>query len=284
MTSACRLMLSLSLVSGAACGLGSGEADAIDGGYAVVVSEATQTDPSWAEVVAAVTANHRDRHPLTITWRESPQECLPELAKARPAFACFVARPGEASRAFVGEVHRLARGLDDDPYGDLLWGILTGFDAANALAIAKTSEPLVVRRVTSGTELAMDRVAEGVWYCELEQNRMVRKQAGGEGGKRFHERTEVAAGDGKLKLIPPEWSGWIPAGGGRGFARGRPNVPTLHLGAPRELFPLRVPSRGKEMGHGCPAPRRTRLCGGAGRACRPQGGSSGAGGGGGAEP
>jgi hypothetical protein len=180
MTSVRRLLVALSLVVTVTCSLASGEGPGMDGGYAVVVSEATQTDPSWAEVVAALTAKHRDRRPVTITWRESPQESLPELAKARPAFACFVARPGEASREFVGEVHRVARGLDDDPYGDVLWGILTGFDAANALAIAKTSEPLVVRRVTSGTELAMDRVAEGVWYCELEQNRMVRKPPGGE--------------------------------------------------------------------------------------------------------
>ncbi len=57
------------------------------------------------------------------------------------------------------------------------WGILTGYDAANALAIAREREPLVIKRVASGTELAMDRVTEGVWYCELEQNRMVRKIA-----------------------------------------------------------------------------------------------------------
>jgi zinc protease len=77
-------------------------------------------------------------------------------------------------------VHQLTRRLDRDPYADTLWGILTGFDAANALAIAKTAAPLEIKRVTSGTELAMDRVVEGEWYCELKRHRMVRKQAGGE--------------------------------------------------------------------------------------------------------
>ncbi len=80
----------------------------------------------------------------------------------------------------VADVHRLTRTLDDDPYTDLFWGILTGYDAANALAIAKEREPLVVKRVASGTELAMDRVTEGVWYCELQRNRMVRKTPGSE--------------------------------------------------------------------------------------------------------
>jgi len=148
-------------------------------GYAIVVSQATHDDPAWAGVVTALQKKHAPRGPLVVTWTTSPDEALPQLAERMPRHACFVARPEEATREFVARVHRLCRHLDDDPYGDVFWGILTGFDAANALAIATTSEPLVVKRVTSGTELAMDRVTEGVWYCELTQNRMVRKEAGG---------------------------------------------------------------------------------------------------------
>jgi hypothetical protein len=74
----------------------------------------------------------------------------------------------------------MSRSLDDDPYGDVLWGILTGHDAANALVIANTVDPLVIRKVTSGTEIAMDRVVEGEWYSELTPHRMVRKAEGGE--------------------------------------------------------------------------------------------------------
>lgn len=148
--------------------------------YAIVVSESTRADAAWAGVVSALAEKHRDRTPVIVTWRQAPEEAVPALAAGRPRHACFVARPAEATREFVASVHRLTRRLDADPYGDVLWGILTGFDAANALAIAKTEEPLVVRRVTAGTELAMDRVVEGVWYSELEQGRMVRKEAGRE--------------------------------------------------------------------------------------------------------
>ncbi|MFM8892022.1 MAG: hypothetical protein ACKOTB_10455 [Planctomycetia bacterium] len=162
----------------AAAGAGSTPAAAAD--YAIVVSESTRADAAWAGVVSALEAKHRDRAAVIRTWKQAPEEALAALAAARPRHACFVARPEEATRDFVAAVHRLTRRLDDDPYGDVLWGILTGFDAAGALAIAETNEPLVVRRVTAGTELAMDRVVEGVWYCELEQHRMVRKEAGGE--------------------------------------------------------------------------------------------------------
>lgn len=148
------------------------------GGYCIVVSRATLADPAWAEVVSALGEKYRERAPSTLTWTEVPDEAASVLAERMPRHACFVARPEEATGAFVAAVHRLCRRLDDDPYTDVHWGILTGFDAANALAIARTAEPLEVRRVTSGTELAMDRVVEGEWYSELERGRMVRKEAG----------------------------------------------------------------------------------------------------------
>ncbi|NCX98067.1 MAG: hypothetical protein EBX35_05725 [Planctomycetia bacterium] len=149
-------------------------------GYAIVVSEATLADPAWKQVVAAIEAKHADRGPSVIAWKESPEEAVAALAATLPRHTCFVATPAEATREFVARVHRLTRRLDADPYADTLWGILTGFDAANALAIAKTAAPLEIKRVTSGTELAMDRVVEGEWYCELKRHRMARKQAGGE--------------------------------------------------------------------------------------------------------
>jgi hypothetical protein len=154
-------------------------APAQQAGYAIVVSEATSADPAWQAVVSAIEAKHAGRGAFRITWQDQPDEAVAALAERFPKHTCFVARPEEVSRQFVAAVHQLTRQLDDDPYTDTLWGILTGFDAANALAIAKTTEPLIVRRVTSGTALAMDRVAEGVWYCELEKNRMVCKQACG---------------------------------------------------------------------------------------------------------
>ena len=149
------------------------------GSYVVVVSEKTMADPAWANVVTTLLEKHGNRPAVAVTWASSPDEALEALAAHAPRHACFVARPTEASREFVIAIHTLCRRIDDDPYGDVLWGILTGFDATNALAIAQTAEPLVVNRVTAGTELAMERVVEGEWYCELEQNRMVHKDKGG---------------------------------------------------------------------------------------------------------
>ena len=145
--------------------------------YVVVVSKATQRDSDWSKVVDELVVKHRAE---VVAYDKEVQESLAALQKAFPRYVCFVATSAEAGRQMVADVHRLTRRLDDDPYTDVLWGILTGYDAANAWAIAQEHEPLVIKRVASGTELAMDRVSEGVWYCELEQNRMVRKIFGGE--------------------------------------------------------------------------------------------------------
>jgi hypothetical protein len=166
----CRCLLVLAALSGLGKSLCGAEH-----GYAVVVSQATHADGSWREVVEALTAKHQAQ---VLVYQQHVAEVLPQLQEHFPRYACFVATPAEAGRQFVADVHRLTRKLDEDPYTDVLWGILTGYDAAGALRTAQEPASLVIERVAAGTELAMDRVAEGIWYCELVEKRMVRKAAG----------------------------------------------------------------------------------------------------------
>jgi hypothetical protein len=145
-------------------------------GYAVVVSRQTYADAEWKRVVEALQRKHSA---AVIVTETNLEESLPGLRKLFPRYACFVARPVEASREMVARVHRLTRKLDDDPYTDCFWGILTGYDAANALRIAQTTAPLTVRKVAAGTEVALEKCEAGVWYCELTKGKAVRKEKGG---------------------------------------------------------------------------------------------------------
>lgn len=155
---------------------------ATDGGYAIVVSKETAADDGWGEVVEAL----KEKHDGFVVRYETLDDALPELAKRHPRYTCFVATSSEAGRQFVADVHRMTRRYDADPYTDTLWGILTGYDAANALAIARTSKPLVVEHVAAGTEVALDRCRSGVWFCELNPGKVVRKDSG--------ERIEIGEG------------------------------------------------------------------------------------------
>jgi hypothetical protein len=147
--------------------------------YLIVVSQQTAQDAAWEKVCAALEQKYPGRT-SRFAYEKQVSECLAECQKLRPRYICFVTTPAEAGRQFVADVHRLVRKIDEDPYADALWGILTGYDAANALKIASTREPLTVERVAAGTEVALDRCVEGIWYCELEQHRMVQKPRAGE--------------------------------------------------------------------------------------------------------
>ena len=145
------------------------------GGYSVVVSKATSNDPQWKVVVDALVVKHGAK---LIVFDKSVDDALPELRRQFPRYACFVAKPTEAGREFVAAVNRLTRRLDDDPYTDLLWGILTGYDAKCALRIANYAKPLTVHRVAAGTDVELSLCDEGVWYCELNPGKAVRKEVG----------------------------------------------------------------------------------------------------------
>ena len=144
--------------------------------YAIVVSAATRADAGWADVVAALQKKHAGA--TVVTYTNRVQEALAALQAQFPRYTCFVATPAEATRAFVAAVHRLTRAYDPDPYPDTFWGILTGYDARNALRIASYAEPLVIRRVLSGTPVTLQRCDEGVWFSELDAGRVVRKAHG----------------------------------------------------------------------------------------------------------
>ena len=145
--------------------------------YAIVASARIETNSGWREVVTELRQKHSA---AVIAYQASVEEALPALRKLFPRYVCFVAPPTEVSREFVARVHRLTRRLNDDPYPDCCWGILTGYDAANALRIARCSEPLTIRKVAAGTPIPLQQFDEGRWYSELDSGRMMSREKGGQ--------------------------------------------------------------------------------------------------------
>ena len=96
-------------------------------------------------------------------------------------YACFVAQPKEAGREFVVHVSRMTRRLDDDPYTDVVWGILTGYKADDALRIASLKEPLVVRRDRGGDEHRLEPLRRRR-LVQREQRQRAHREKGRRGG------------------------------------------------------------------------------------------------------
>ncbi|MDB4629844.1 hypothetical protein OAG15_02295, partial [bacterium] len=147
-----------------------------DDGYAIVVSKDTHAHADWAPVVEALRSKHSG---IVIEYEKNLSESLPALQTAFPKYTCIVAKPEDAGRAFVASAHQLTRQLDADPYPDTIWAIVTGYEPADALRIAKHAEPLTVKRALSGTVGSpLDAYDEGVMFNELKANAMWEKVSG----------------------------------------------------------------------------------------------------------
>ena len=115
--------------------------------YAIVASKAVMDDSAWkAATVDALAAKHPGAR--VIVWDKAVEEAREALAAAQPSFTAFAVKPGQAGVRFTIAVSNLCRALDGDPYVDTFWGIVTGYDAASAEALAKAG-PIAI-------ELALD--------------------------------------------------------------------------------------------------------------------------------
>lgn len=145
--------------------------------YAVVTSDDTYADPDWKMVVDTLKEKHEAE---VVTYSTSIDEVLSELKRVFPQYACLVAKPQETNRDFVRDAHRLSRKLDTDPYPDVIWGIITGYDVGDAIRIARHKPPLVARRLFTGTVGSpLNEYSEGMMFNELQARVMWEKSADG---------------------------------------------------------------------------------------------------------
>ena len=112
--------------------------------YAVVVSEKTYAEPAWKEVADTLVKKHNG---FLVTHAGDLAGIKNELSAKMPDYICFVGKPIEMGRDTVIYLHRMLRTLDKDPYTDAMWGIVTGYEAVDALRIAKETKPLIIKAV-----------------------------------------------------------------------------------------------------------------------------------------
>jgi hypothetical protein len=132
------------------CAVGTARAD-YSTSYAVVVSKKTYSDKEWRKVADALVKKH---DATLVQYEGDVTATLPELKRVFPKYTCFVAQPEETGFNHILDIHRMTRKLDDDPYGDTLWGVVTGYTPADALRVAQATEPTVVSSalLTAGME------------------------------------------------------------------------------------------------------------------------------------
>ena len=142
--------------------------------YAIVVKEATLEDSAWAAVVDTLVARHNGK---VFTYHGSIWTVLSGLTEYSPTYVCFVAKPqdiiSDDGEKYIRRVHQLTRMLDDDPYGDAIWGVITGYTADDALRIASGPNEILIKTELTGTSAAwLSYVYQGIATFEAEYNRI----------------------------------------------------------------------------------------------------------------
>ncbi|CAF0839729.1 unnamed protein product [Adineta steineri] len=150
--------------------------------YAVVVSSITLNDAEWNDVVSHLF----ELHPNAQKFVYSDNDILSirsDLQTLMPRYVAFVCQPNECGRIFVAKWHCLMRTLDDDPYIDAMWSIITGIDAEHALKSIDNesiSQPFIIQRSINFTNIdqnlfetcfTFSDAKQGCWYgknCSLD--------------------------------------------------------------------------------------------------------------------
>lgn len=128
-------------------------------GYVVLISEETAALPEWKAVADKLADKHGGS---IVTVKDSIFAKLDTLKKMAPRHLAVVARPEEIDRVTVNDLHRLTRRLDDDPYGDCIWGIVTGYTPADAMRIASAEAPLAISRAMGTTNIDASRFSDSM--------------------------------------------------------------------------------------------------------------------------
>ena len=168
----------------------------------VVSSLLAAQSPEWGRVPAALSAKHAHEARVTCaTVCPSVTNALAQIRAARPTHVAFVMRPEEVGFATVVALKRMMRDVDDDPYEDAVWGIVTGPTAADALRIASSGEPRAIHAALATTGVDADLIEgpvtcladshpAGRWFVKDETGRLTRHSSSNDISQAFAEAWE----------------------------------------------------------------------------------------------
>jgi zinc protease len=146
-------------------------------GYVVAATEQTRQEDGWRRAIDALVERHGG-----IFVRLDPDDLdgfRAAVAAAAPRYVAVVLRPLEARRELLADLWWTFSALDDDPYVDVLWGVITGYEAADAQRVAQFAGPLELRRALYGCARSDIPFESGAAFDEATAGRAWQKEPGG---------------------------------------------------------------------------------------------------------
>ena len=140
------------------------EITAAKGEYAVLISHKTLKRKDWKSAAAKFAKRYNGR---LIAWRGNDVSAAKKLLKKiNPRYVAVIAAPEEIDRVFVAKLHKLSREMNDDIYGDFLWGIITGKDGETAETLLGKDEALVLERALGTTNFDQQRFKKSFFITD----------------------------------------------------------------------------------------------------------------------
>jgi len=180
-------------------GILSSAAQAAD--YLVTVPAGTASDAEWSAAADALATKHGG---VRANWSGKAEDLLPLLKEHKPRWLAIVGKPETFDPAFVRALNRVTRQIDEDPWGDVRWGLITGASAADAKRIIDTKEPLVIERGLTTTGVDMSLLKSGVTLSDGAKGQWTDKLAGAK--PENHQWDEKAAPEGTVGLFAKAWN------------------------------------------------------------------------------
>ena len=126
----------------------------------MVVASLAGKDPGdcgWRSVIDALM--ERDEDSALIAERVVSREVQDEICVRRPRYVVFVLTPEELSAATVSGLKHMMCDIDEDPFDDAIWGIVTGPTAKDAKRVALCRAPGEPKSVLATTSVDENLVA-----------------------------------------------------------------------------------------------------------------------------
>lgn len=155
------------------------------GEYVVLISEKTFAKKDWRIAAEKFRTHYAG---TLVTWCGNDVESARDALKAaHPRYVAVVAEPSEIDRVFVAKLHRISRAMNDDRWGDFLWGIITGGDGATAAEQLAGTQSLRLEHAMGTTNFDQSRFRESFFITDWGAREFIEMKNGVSGGKRTAE-------------------------------------------------------------------------------------------------
>lgn len=135
----------------------------------------------WQEEVFNILKEKHENYEVRYTtFDKNIEESRPDLVRWMPKYSCFVFEPGRGGHDDVVRIHRMTRRLNEDPFIDTFWGIITGYSIDDIKRVAAFNEPIkVAHAIETACSVDLNHLQSAVRFDDTKKEQVTIKTSKG---------------------------------------------------------------------------------------------------------